>query len=382
MVATVADMIARMAAIASPALAETWDNPGLQVGDPARPVRLAWVALDPLPEVVDAACRAGAQLLITHHPLIFKPLSRIHLTDPIGRIIEQALSHHLAIYSAHTNLDSVHDGLNDWFAERIGLKKTRPLVPATGKAWRKFAVFVPRSHEAILLDALAAAGAGRIGNYAGCSFRHPGTGRFTPLAGSHPAAGVPGQASDVDEIRIEALIPAGALASVVERLRRVHPYETMAYDAYPVDGPETDDGIGRIGTLPQAATLERLAADVCRALGLDGLRTVGDPGLPVSRVAVCTGSGGSLLGDVLACGADAYVSGDIKYHEARAVQAAGKGLIDIGHFASEHIVVEALAKRLAEAGADLDPPVQVFACDIETDPFVFRFFKSVAQPPA
>jgi dinuclear metal center YbgI/SA1388 family protein len=260
----VADVIRHLEAMAPRVLAEQWDNCGLQVGALDWPVRRVWVALDPLPEVVSAACRGQVDLLITHHPLIFRPLSRIDTAAPVGRIIADALGAHLAVYSAHTSYDSAPEGLNDVLARRLGITPSR---------------------------VLAAAGAES---------------------------------------------PSGS-------------------------------GLGRIGALDRPMTLADLARDVCRRLGLEEARLVGNPRLMAHEAALCSGSGGSLTPDFLASPAQVYITGEIHYHQARDIAAAGRGAIDIGHFGSERIMIGDVAERLAQVLAA--EGVQVTACDLEKDVF-------------
>jgi dinuclear metal center YbgI/SA1388 family protein len=273
MALTVGDIIRTVEELAPRELAESWDNAGLQVGSGDWPVKSVWVALDPLPQVVTAACRADVDLLITHHPLIFKPLKSIDCTTPTGDIIYSALRHHLAIYSAHTNLDSAADGVNDTLARRIGLCN---------------------------LGVLKQGGGG---------------------------------GTDVDG------------------------QEQLAVQ-----------GLGRTGDLPRETTLASLADEVKKSLDLKSMAIAGDPALLVNKVALCSGSGASLLGDFFASGAQVYISGDLRYHDARAVETAGRGLIDIGHFASEHLIVEVLAGKLTDMLNRSNADVSIEACRLEQDP--------------
>jgi dinuclear metal center YbgI/SA1388 family protein len=369
MTTTVSDIIDIMEAIAPAGLAESWDNVGLQVGDPRWPVKTVWVALDPLPAVVSAACRAGVDMLITHHPLIFKPLARLNPATPLGAGIQSAMAGRLAIFSAHTNLDSVSGGINDILARRIGLEDLSVLSGEHAADTLKLVVFVPGDHRMAVLEALSAAGAGRIGGYTGCAFYTGGTGTYVPGPESRPFHGSPGQRSQVEELRMEALVEKEKLSRVLDALKSVHPYETMAFDLYPVLPEKDGQGLGRVGRLETPRSLERFAGTVRRVLGLSSVRIAGAPDLPVDRVAVCSGSGGGLLDAFFASGAQVYLSGDLRYHEARDVEAQGLGLVDIGHFSSEHLVVKPLADRLASALSAAGGQVDVIGCELEQDPF-------------
>lgn len=370
MTATVEDVIRIMESLAPPILAEKWDNTGLQVGQRNWEVHSAWIALDPLPEVVEAASRAKIDLLITHHPLIFNPLKAIDFGLPVGKIIQMAAENQLAIYAAHTNFDSVSGGLNDIFARRIGLKNIRPLIGGSADTVYKLVVFAPVEHEQKLVDALIEIGTGVIDGYQPYAFRARGKGTFLPDQVASPEAGKRGHRSDVEEVRIESVVLAHALPAVLEHLRTYLPGEMLVYDVYPLVRSKANQGIGRWGELTGETNLQSLSHQVKDIFGLKTLRMVGEPELKVKEVAVCTGSGGGLIPRFLTSTAAVFISGDIRYHHARDVQAARRGLIDVGHFASEHIMVPVLTKQLRAAVVARDLKVNVSACPIERDPFV------------
>ena len=378
MTPTVKDMVRLLGSLAPPGLAESWDNVGLQVGDPRWPVEKVWVALDPLPEVVDAAVSGGVQLLITHHPLIFKPLSGIDVSEGTGRIISLSIRHQLAVLSAHTNLDSTDGGLNDIAAGMCDMIDLRPLVPAVADATVKLVVFVPEGSEEAVMTAIADTPAGRIGNYTGCSFRTPGTGTFTSGADARPFYGKPEETSHIAEYRLEVVMPRRHLEAVVARIQKAHPYETMAYDVYPLVPQSSSVGMGRVGRLKSAQRLRDYAQTLRRRFTAGGVRFVGDPDLEVQTAAVCTGSGGSLLKEFFRSGADVFISGDIRYHDARSIEAAGKALIDLGHFSSEMIFAAPVAERLSSAARQLGFDVTITPCQMEKDPF--RFLPTDRQP--
>lgn len=369
MTATIADAVTIMNRLAPPSLAEDWDNVGLQIGRTDWPLKTARVALDPSPGVVDAACRDQIDLLITHHPLFLKPMRNIDFSTPAGQIVFQAGRHQLAIFSAHTNLDSALGGINDRLADLIGIQDTVPLQPQLPEERCKLVIFTPIDAEQAVLTALFEAGAGQIGQYSCCTFIQNGTGTFLPGAATDPAVGKKGRLNRVAEVKIETIIPRPALPEILEHVRKHHPYETMAYDVYPLLGENNGAGIGRVGALKAPLRLEDLAADIKIKLGAGACRTVGNRDMEVARAAVCSGSGGSLIPQFLSTDADVFVSGDIRYHDARTVEEAGRGIIDIGHFSSEHIVVKLLAGHLTRAFDKNDMPVSVSPCTIEKDPF-------------
>lgn len=376
MKARVRDIIKVMQSIAPHYLTEEWDNVGLQVGEKDWAVKNIWIALDPLEEVVEAACKKGIDLLITHHPMIFKPLKCIDLSTTAGSIINMAICNQMAIFSAHTNLDKARGGINDILADMIGLNNLTVLNKPIETEKFKLVIYVPLEHEKRVFEAFFESGEGRIGNYTCCTFRNHGKGTFKPGSGSKPFIGKIGEIFHTDESRIELVVKKDNLKQLIDNIRKHHPYETLAYDIYPLFEPgfvsetESSEGLGRIGETNGKVSLLSLAKNIKEKLGLKYIKIAGRPDLTIDKVAVCSGSGSSLMEDFLASDAEVYISGDLGYHNARTAEAAGRGLIDIGHFESEHIVVknltEKLDKILTEAGFD----VGIKACDMESDPFM------------
>ena len=372
MPATVAQFIQLLDRIAPPRLAEAWDNVGLQIGSLTWPVEKVWTALDPLPEVVDRACENGVGLLVTHHPLIFKPIRRIEADSTVGRIARAALSQQLAIVAAHTNLDSVPGGLNDALAERMGLVDVRALAGQLDPKMLKVVVFVPATHVRAVLEAMFTVEAGHIGNYTCCSFRCDGTGTFLPGQAARPVVGRTGHLNEVQESRIEMVVSNDQLDSLLKAIRQAHPYESVACDIYPLQETTSAAGLGRVGELAGPISLQTLAACLKSTLKLATVKVVGHLSSQVKRVALCSGSGASLAGAAMAAGAQVYISGDLGYHTAREAQQANMALIDIGHFGSEHLMVDLLAASLRESIARAGISATVDACGMETDPFHYR----------
>jgi dinuclear metal center YbgI/SA1388 family protein len=361
MTVTVADMAGLMNRLAPPELAESWDNGGLQAGSYGWSADHVRVALDPSFDVIADACAAGVNLLITHHPLLLSGVKSVDFDRMPGRAIQMAAEHRLSIFSAHTSLDSAAGGLNDVCAQRLGLTQTRILSGPRKPEYRKLAVFVPETHEAVVLRALEGTRAGIYGEYSCCSFTVRGTGRFKPSAGATPFIGTAGEVATADEVRIETIVAADDLAGVVERIRSVHPYETMAYDVFPLAGSVGKaQGMGRVGRLETPMTLAAFAGFVRDRFGAEQVRMAGDPDLTVASVAVCSGSGSSLMADFFASRADVFVSGEFKHHNGIAAREAGRGLVDAGHFETERLVVDLLVRRLRELAAEagLTPDIQ------------------------
>jgi dinuclear metal center YbgI/SA1388 family protein len=271
-----ADVMALIERFAPLSLAEEWDNCGLQIGTAQWPVKNVWVALDPLPEVVHTASEKGIDLLVTHHPLFFQPFKQIDLGSSVGRIIETAIKHQMAIYSAHTNLDSTYNGINDVLARMIGLKDTLALQP--------------------FLDAMEIDG----------------------------------------------------------KIREGHKI-----------------GLGRIGNLEQPCSALMLAEKLKAVFGLDTVRMTGKTTKSVERVAVCSGAGSSMMKQFLRSDADAFISGDLRYHDARNVEDAGRVMIDLGHFASEKIIIDILVEKLSMQCKAEGWKLDIKPCGLEQDPFEF-----------
>lgn len=370
MYVTVCDIIKLIEKVAPSRLAEKWDNSGLQVGKLDWPVKTVLIALDPTPDVVEAACNAKVDLLITHHPMIFNPLKSIDFNSSIGSLIYKAAINSLAIFSAHTNLDSAADGLNDVLALCIGLKNLKTLN-TTGETDKcKFVVYVPADYEQKVIKALFETKAGVIGSYTCCSFRNTGKGTFKPGSSAKPFIGTIDEISHVDEVRIEAVADKHDIPEIVSHIRRNHPYETMAYDVYPLHEYDNKAGLGRVGELEEEQKLHIFAEKIKEKLALKSVRIAGNPEIFVNHVAVCSGSGSGLLKDFFRSGAQVYITGDLRYHDARSIESEGRGLIDIGHFASEYLIVEKLAEKLDIMAHEAGYDVIVEACKIEHDPFV------------
>jgi dinuclear metal center YbgI/SA1388 family protein len=366
----IADIIEILELYAPTWLAEEWDNVGLQIGDKSWPVQTIRIALDPTPDVVKDAIKNNVDLLITHHPLIFRPLKSINFNKPLGSIIQMASHHRMAIFSAHTNLDNAMDGLNDVLARRIGLRNLKVLGHPKKDNIFKLVVYVPLAYEQNVMTSLFETKTGVIGSYSCCSFRSKGKGTYRPGPLSRPFAGEIGQISHVDEARIETVVRENDLMGVIDHLRKNHPYDTMAYDVYPLMPSENTQGSGRIGKLEKSINFKSFAKFIKKKLNLDYLKVAGNPDLIIKTVAVCSGSGSSFMNNFVASGAQVYISGDLGYNDARTVEAENLGLIDIGHFASEHLIVDVLVNRLDKILSEKGFDVKIEACKLEKDPFM------------
>lgn len=329
---------------APPSIAWDRDNVGLLVGSPARRVRRVLVALDATAAVVREAAAMKTDLIVTHHPLIFRPMARINGDERTGSLIVELVKRGIALYAAHTNLDFTAGGVSAVLAERLGLGNIVPLAPLRNTR-RKIVVFVPASHAGGVMQSMAEAGAGVIGDYESCSFTSAGEGSFLPGPGSKPYSGRRGRLERVKELRLEMETPEWRLPQVLRAMRSAHPYDEVAYDVYPLQKEDDRLGMGALGNYPKALGLRAFLGKVARTLKARGVRYSGKPRSGIRKVAVCGGSGSDLTQAAVDAGADAFVTADVKYHGFQ--EHEGKiVLIDAGHYETEHPAVATMARYL------------------------------------
>lgn len=329
-------------------LAASWDNCGLMTGNPDREVRGVLLALDGSMEVAREALTRDCQLIVTHHPLIFSPLKTLKESTPEGELLSFLIKNDLSVYSAHTSLDHAAGGVSHMLADLLELKDLSPLVPHTGHPW-KLVFYVPPSHREEVCSAVFAAGAGHMGQYSETRFVSAGEGSFVPSERSNPFVGTPGVRETVQEERVETLVPENLVQPVTEALRRVHPYEEPAFDLFRMEIPSGSRGLGLLGSLPGAMSLEELAGNLCHLLDVSVVKVAGKPSAMVEKVAVCGGSGRSVIGDAAAQGAGVLITGDIGYHDFQRALQLGLAVIDAGHDATERPVLNMLASRIGDA---------------------------------
>lgn len=369
MLADVVDLLERRY---PPATAQAWDAVGLVCGDSGAPVEKVLLAVDPVAEVADEALAWGADLLLTHHPLYLRGTSSVAATDPKGRLVHALVRGDCALYAAHTNADAADHGVARALADLLGLEDQRPLQPLPGPALDTLVTFVPRESTAALLDALAAAGAGRLGSYERAAFTAPGTGTFRPLEGANPTIGTVGDVEEVVEDRLEIVLPRERRAAVVEALRRAHPYEEPAFTLVEQVATAATTGIGRVGELPGRTTLRRFAMAVTDRLPRTpaGVRVGGDLDAEIATVAVSGGAGDSLLGAARAAGADVFLTADLRHHPASEHLAGGRPfLVDATHWASEWPWLPRAARLLEEDAAARGAHLTTRVSTRTTDPW-------------
>jgi dinuclear metal center YbgI/SA1388 family protein len=341
------EVIRSLESLAPKSYAESYDNPGLIVGNSDAEVTAILLSLDCIEAVVDEAIHKGCNLIVSHHPIVFKGLKKLTGANYVERTVIKAIQNGIALYAIHTNLDSVLDGVNGRLASKIGLQQLRILQPKQD-ALSVLTFFVPNEHAVAVRQALFDAGAGQIGNYSGCSFSLEGNGTFTPVGGANPFTGKLGQAEQASETRIELMFPRYLDRQMLDVLRAAHPYEEMAYYLHHIVNVNTYVGHGMCGELPEPLAPLDFLALLKAKLGLNTVRyTTFGAQKRISRVAICGGSGSFLLPDAKAVGADAFVTGDFKYHEF--FDAEGQILIaDIGHYESERFTIDLLTEYISK----------------------------------
>jgi len=324
-----------------------WDNVGILAGNPEAQVRSVLVALDATPAAVALCGRMNADLLLTHHPAIFTPLKSVRADQPDSSAAYSLLRMGVAVISAHTNADVAPRGVSWAVARRIGLGGIRPLVPGQPSDACKVAVFVPPDRADGVMAALSEAGGGRIGAYSRCSFRTAGWGTFLPAESASPFAGRPGMEERVEELRLEAVVARSLLSQVLKAVRAAHPYEEPAIDVYPLAGWALGGGIGAVGDRESGSPLDVVLEEIRRKIRPAWIKVSGPSRKTVRRIAVVAGSGSEFMGAAREAGADLFVTGDVKYHQALEAAAGGMPVADVGHGSAEKWILPEFRRVLA-----------------------------------
>lgn len=323
---------------------ESYDNSGLLVGDPNSGIKGVLVALDCIESVVDEAILHGANVIVTHHPIIFKGLRRITGANYVERTVLKAIKNDISLIAIHTNLDNVHFGVNHIISEKLGLTNCKILSPKAATNF-KLAVFAPQTHADLLREAMAKAGAGHIGDYDSCSFSSEGEGRFRPGAEASPFLGKAGELEVVKEVKIEVIVSEHALNAVLHAMKATHPYEEIAYDVIGLTNTNEYIGSGMIGTLENGMEVMEFLNFLKKTFHCGTVRYTHPTKSVVKTIAVCGGSGSFLLKDAIRAKADVFITGDFKYHEF--FDAEDHLMIaDIGHFESEQYTSEWLVAQM------------------------------------
>lgn len=356
--------------IAPKAWAEEWDNVGLLVGDGAAKVDKILLTLDGTPEVIEEAIEIGAQMILAHHPILFRPLKNLRVDNSAAQIPIKLIKHGIAYYAAHTNLDQSEFSSSWVLGKLLGLKEMELLAPVSDERLVKLAVYVPESDVEKVRLALVQTGVGEnttegphSAYYSEVFFQSAGEGIFKPLPGANPAIGTIGELARVSEVKLESILPERLVDRAVKALKKAHPYEEPAYDIIPLRNAGKTRGYGVIGTLPQiqdavsfwVTLMELISINpskqgqlFSRGYKLSGLRWAGEPKKLLRKVAIVNGSGGSFVPKALARGADILIAGDIDHHQVLDALQGDLVVADIGHFLSEAPMLTMLANYLRE----------------------------------
>ncbi|MDM5315865.1 Nif3-like dinuclear metal center hexameric protein [Fictibacillus sp. b24] len=363
-------IISLLESFAPKKMAMEGDPIGLQVGTLDKPVKKVMIALDVLESVVDEAIEGDVDLIIAHHPLLYRPLKKIDTSTSKGRVIEKLIKNDITVYAAHTNLDVTALGVNEWLANQLQLTQTEVLSTTYEDQLVKLSVFVPVSHEEQVRKAIGNAGAGHIGNYSHCTFTSKGLGTFTPLEGTAPYIGKQGQLERTEEVKIESILPESIQKAVIAAMKKAHPYEEVAFDLYPLLNKGNELGIGKIGKLPKEMSLQEFVDHVKKVFQISNVRVIKGNKSFIKRVAVVGGDGNKYIYPALHKGADVLVTGDIYYHNAHDAQEDGLTIIDAGHHI-EQIMKRELKNVLENKLTSGKYETVVVESNLITDPFTF-----------
>jgi dinuclear metal center YbgI/SA1388 family protein len=352
-VSTLVDFLDRLYPFA---LAEDWDNVGLIVGDSKADVTGVAFCLDVTHDVLDEAVEAGCNVVVTHHPLIFRSIKRLNASELQGGLVAKAFKHGISLIALHTNLDSAVGGLNDTLCECLGLHDVKPLVDSGRERFYKLAVFVPADHADKVREAMSSQGAGVIGDYEQCTFSTPGEGTFLPVEGrTNPFTGTPGKLEKAAEVKLEVLLRREIAGRVIGAMISAHPYEEVAHDLIPLHNKEAGTGLARIGKCDEI-TLEEFVRKV-HDLGILVTRVLGDPRKLIKRVALCSGAGSDFTGYAISQGADVYLTAEQKHHQGLAAAHKGMALVETDHYTLEQKHWPKLAAILKQQYPDLKTKV-------------------------
>lgn len=359
------DIVNCLESFAPKALQENYDNSGLLLGDKNQECKGALCAIDINEDVLEEAIRLNANLIISHHPLIFQGIKSLTGQNPLEKILIKAIKKDIALYAAHTNFDNIPNGVNKKICDKIGLTNTSILSPLKNKLV-KLVTFVPKEYANRVRSAIFEAGGGAMGNYDCYSYNLEGLGTFRPKEGANPHVGKIGNLHEEIETRIETILPAYLQSKVVRALVAAHPYEAVAYDIYPLENTLNNTGAGMIGELDNTLSLKSLLELLKKEFKAHGIRYTGEENKIVKRIAVCGGSGSFLLNNAIQSAADVFITGDMKYHQFFDYHNQ-LTIIDIGHFESEQFTKELFYEILTKK----IPKFAVHLSEVKTNPIKY-----------
>ncbi len=370
--AKVAEVIQLMGELAPARLAEEWDNVGMQVGDASQDVENVLLALDFNQQVLAEAVKKNCQLIITHHPFIFNGIKSVDTQNQSGKLIFELIRNNISLFSAHTNLDIAEAGLNDYLIKKLDVENISILKTTKSQNYHKLVTFIPEDSFETVRDALYTKGAGKYKDYSHSGFFQQGKGNFKPLSDSEPYLGEKGNLNEVEEYRFETIVAPENLDQVIKELLKMHPYEEPAWDLYQMENLKNKKGIGRIADLKTEVELDSFLNEIKEVFELDLLKVVKAKN-KIKRIALCSGSGADFIKDAHYQGADLYLTGDVKFHEAQTAEELGMTLVDFGHYGSEKFVKELLFERLnTKASTKLKKELKFIKSEVNTDPWNYQ----------
>jgi dinuclear metal center YbgI/SA1388 family protein len=356
------EIVSFLEILAHPSLQEGYDNAGLITGNKTWECKGIICSLDVTEDVIKEAVAKKCNLIVAHHPIIFKGLRKINGENYVEKAVIAAIKNDIAIYAIHTNLDNMLDGVNGKIACLLGLKNVAVLL-LKDATLKKLFTFVPEDKAGAVRDAIFQAGGGHIGNYSECSFNASGTGTFKPGAGTDPYAGKIGERHAEKELKIEVIFPAFLEKKLIAAMKSAHPYEEVAYDVVNLANTHPGIGSGLLGELPDPVSEKDFLGRLKSVFGLQVVRHSPFMGRAVRKIAICGGAGSFLVSRALAAGADLYITADMKYHEF--FDADGRMLIaDIGHYESEQFTIDLLSEHLLQKF----PTFAVLKTGVKTNP--------------
>ena len=348
-------------------LAFDWDNVGLQVGSYSQPVKKVMVTLDVNEAVVKEAIKENVNLIIAHHPLLFRPMKQIDVHSPNGRTIYKLIKHDISVYAAHTNLDIAKNGVNDMLCDLLKLTNRENLVTLDHEKLYKFVVYVPLDYANDVRDAVSVVGAGWIGNYSHCTFQTKGEGTFKPLEGANPFIGSEKKLEKVKEVRMETIVKQKDLSKVILAMKQAHPYEEAAYDIFPMHNKGELIGLGKVGELTNSLPILRLCERIKETCNQTNIRLIGNKEKKVKRVAILGGSGEKYIHEAKRKNADVFITGDMTFHQAQEAIEFGLPVIDAGQY------IESITKENVQSFLQkkFEGKIEVIVSNTNTDPFTY-----------
>ncbi len=360
--AKVKDIVRHLESIAPPSLQESYDNASLITGSYDTEVTGVLVSLDCIESIVEEAIEQNCNLIVAHHPIIFRGLKQLNGKNYVERTVINAIKHDIAIYAIHTNLDNVITGVNRKIGEKLGLQNLKILAPKAGTL-QKLTTFIPVDHTEAVMYAMHRAGAGNIGNYSDCSFRITGKGYYRPNEQAQPYQGRAGKLEEAEENRVEVIFPRHLKGAILNSLNQAHPYEEVAYYLSNLENSNQEVGSGMIGELPVEMTANEFLYYLKDKMELNNIRYTEKEQGKIKKVAVCGGAGSFLLSKAKSRGADAFVTADFEYHEF--FDGEGKIMIaDIGHYESEIFTKDLLHSILTKKF----PNIASYLSRVDTNP--------------